>query len=101
MPPKPCGLFVGFLVPHPCPNLAVGECSKCGRNVCEEHANVVDAGLLCRACERGSALPVALAGAVAAAGLAAPLFMPSDIEAFDAASLEDDEGPEDQFADLS
>jgi hypothetical protein len=100
MPPKPCGLFVGFLVPHPCPNVAVGACSKCGRNTCEEHANVVDAGLLCRACESGSELPVALAGAVAAAGLAAPLFMPSDIEAFEAAAIDDD-APDDAFADLS
>ena len=101
MPPKPCGLFVGFLVPHPCPNLAVGACSKCGRNACEEHASAVDAGLLCRACESGSELPVVLAGAVAAAGLAAPLFLPSDIAAFDAAALDDEDGPEDQFADLS
>jgi hypothetical protein len=101
MPPKPCGLFVGFLVPHPCPNLAVCACSKCGRNTCEEHAGVVDAGLLCRACESGSELPVALAGAVAAGLLAAPLFMPSDIAAFDAAALDDEDAPEDQFADLS
>lgn len=101
MPPKPCGLFVGFLVPHPCPNVAVGACSKCGRNACEEHAGVVDAGLLCRACESGSELPVALAGAVAAGLLAAPLFMPSDIAAFDAAALDDEDAPEDQFADLS
>jgi len=100
MTPRPCALFVGFLVPHACPNLAVGACSKCGRAVCEEHANVADAGLLCRACESGSELPAALVGAVAAAGLAAPLFLPSDIEAFEAAAIDDDV-PEDQFADLS
>ena len=100
MPPRPCALYVGFLVPHPCPNVAVGGCSKCGRDACEEHASVVDAGLLCCACESGSELPAALAGAVAAAGLAAPLFLPSDIAAFEAAALDDD-APEDSFADLS
>jgi hypothetical protein len=98
----PCGVQVGFLLPHPCPNVAVGDCAKCGRAVCEEHATLADAGLLCRACETGSELPAALAGALAVAGLAAlatPLFQPADLAAFEAAAP--DETEKDTFADLS
>jgi hypothetical protein len=95
---KTCGLFVGFLLPHPCENAAIGACAKCSRPVCEAHATVSGTGLLCRACETGSQTPVALAGVAAAAGLA-PLFLPQDIAAFEAASLEEE--PEDAFADLS
>jgi hypothetical protein len=101
--PTPCALSVGFLLPHPCPNAAVGPCVKCGRSVCERHAGLSEAGLLCKACETGSEVPPLLAGALAATGLAAAglaLFQPSDIAAFEAAGLED-EGDEDRFADLS
>lgn len=94
-----CALSVGFLLPRPCENAAVGNCAKCGRATCEAHATLSGAGLLCRACETGSELPVALAGLAVAAGLT-PLFAMQDLAAFDAAGIED-EGPEDKFADLS
>lgn len=104
MTPRPCGGFVGFLLPRPCPNAAVGDCSACGRATCEEHARVAQAGLLCTACESGSKVPIGLAGVAAAAGLV-PLFLPSDLLAFEDAGLGEDEGEEGaaaaMFADLS
>ncbi len=104
MTPRPCGGFVGFLLPRPCPNAAVGDCGACGRPTCEEHARLAQAGLLCTACESGSKAPIALAGVAAAAGLV-PLFLPSDLLAFEEASLGDEEDPEGRaaamFADLS
>jgi hypothetical protein len=109
MTPTPCALHVGFLLPHPCPNAAVGPCVKCGRSICERHAGLSEAGLLCKSCETGSeASPLAAGalklaglalGGVAAAALLSPLFLPRDIEAFEAAGLEDEE--DDKFADLS
>ena len=98
MTPKPCALFTGFLLPRPCENHAIGACAKCARNVCEQHAAVSATGLLCKACETGSDLPAALAGALAVAGVA-PLFMPSDIAAFEAAAP--DETDDEAFSDLS
>jgi hypothetical protein len=104
MTPRPCGGFVGFLLPRPCPNAAVGDCSACGRATCEEHARVAQAGLLCTACESGSKVPIGLAAVAAAAGLA-PFFLPSDLLAFEDAGLGEDEGEEGaaaaMFADLS
>ncbi len=110
MTPTPCALSVGFLLPHPCPSFAVGPCVKCGRAVCERHASLSPAGLLCTACETGSevsplasgALQMAgfVAGGAAAAALLTPLFQPQDLEAFEAAGLAD-EGEDDTFADLS
>ena len=103
MTPTPCALSVGFLLPHPCPNAAVGPCVKCGRSVCERHGGLSPAGLLCKACETGSEVPPLLTGALAAAGAGAAalaLFQPTDLAAFEAASLED-EGDADRFADLS
>ncbi len=94
-----CSLAVGFLLPRPCENAAVGTCVKCARATCEAHATLAGAGLLCRACETGSEAPLALAG-LAAAAVALPLFLPEDVAAFDAAGI-DDEDPEDKFADLS
>ena len=94
-----CSLAVGFLLPRPCENAAVGACVKCARATCEAHATLTGAGLLCRACETGSEFPAALAG-LAAAALVLPLFSPQDVAAFDAAGLED-EDPENMFADLS
>jgi len=108
--PTPCALPVGFLLPHACPNAAVGPCVKCARSVCERHAALSEAGLLCKACETGSeASPLVsgalqmlglAAGGAAAAALLSPLFLPQDLAAFEAAGLED-EGEEDKFADLS
>ena len=95
----PCALSVGFLLPRPCENVAVGAGVKCARATCEAHATLSASGLLCRACETGSELPLALAGLAVAAGLT-PLFAMQDLAAFDAAAI-DDEGPEDKFADLS
>lgn len=94
-----CALSVGFLLPRPCENAAVGNCSKCGRATCEAHATLSGAGLLCSTCTTGSELPMALAGLAVVAGLT-PLFAMQDLAAFDAAAI-DDEGPEDKFADLS
>ncbi|HSB60501.1 MAG TPA: hypothetical protein VLI67_02200 [Vicinamibacteria bacterium] len=113
MTPTPCALAVGFLLPHPCPNAAVGPCARCGRSVCERHAGTAEAGLLCKVCETGSEVPPLLAGALEAAGLAASglaaaglagaalsFFQPSDVAAFEAAGLEG-ETDEERFADLS
>ena len=94
-----CSLSIGFLLPRPCENAAVGSCAKCGRATCEAHATLSGAGLLCRACETGSELPLALGGLAVAAGLA-PLFAAQDLAAFDTAAI-DDAGPDDAFADLS
>jgi len=109
--PSPCAFSVGFLLPHPCPNAAVGPCAKCGRAVCERHAALSGAGLLCTGCETGSDTPPLLKGALAAAGLvggglavqafASSLFQPPDVAAFEAASLLDEDGDADRFADLS
>jgi hypothetical protein len=98
MTPTPCALFVGFLLPRACENVSIGACGKCGRTVCEAHARVSQAGLLCTACETGSEFPASLAVAAAVAGTA-PLFLPTDIAAFEAAGV--DEQEDDAFADLS
>lgn len=95
-----CSLPVGFLLPRPCENAAVGACAKCGRAACEAHATLAGAGLLCRACETGSELPVALAGLAAAAAVL-PLFTTQDVAAFEAAAVDDLDPDADQFADLS
>jgi len=100
MTPRPCGGLIGFLAPRACPNLAVGDCSKCGRAVCEEHANVAGDGLLCRHCETGSELPASLAGLALAAAFV-PLFTPADIGAFEAGADEEALAEDDTFADLS
>jgi hypothetical protein len=107
MVPTPCALSTGFLLPHPCPNAAVGTCAQCGRAVCEQHGAAGSAGLVCRACETGSDAPfgidrsaLAAAAGLAGAALLIPAFLPEDLDAFDDAAL-DDEGPEDAFADLS
>lgn len=101
MTPRPCGGYVGFLVPRACPNAAVGDCAKCGRAVCEEHANLAQGGLVCRNCETGSEFPLGLAAVAAAVGLA-PLFLPSDLLAFEQAAGDDEEDLRaGMFADLS
>lgn len=101
MTPRPCSGHVGFLVPHACPNAAVGDCAKCGRGVCEQHANVVTGGLVCRQCETGSEFPVGLAAVAAAVGLA-PLFLPSDLMAFEDVAEDNEQDPRlGMFADLS
>ena len=105
MSPGHCALSTGFLLPHPCPNAAVGACAKCGQPVCEQHAGLSSAGLLCRVCETGSELPFGLSGAEAllpAAGLTAAVaaFTAADLDAFEQAAPADEE-PMDAFADLS
>jgi hypothetical protein len=112
MSPGPCQLSSGFLLPHPCGNTALGACAKCGREACEQHAELSEAGFLCRACATGSELPPLAAGAAALAGLGAagalgtaaalafPLFEAADLQAFEgpAGEVEDDA---ERFADLS
>lgn len=114
MAPTLCQLATGFLLPHACPNAAVGACAKCGREACEEHAELGEAGLLCRGCATGSDLPslLASAGAMGLAGLGAvaagagaaallfPLFDARDVEAFETSALAPEDEAE-QFADLS
>ncbi len=95
----PCALAVGFLLPRPCENAAIGACSKCARAICESHATLSASGLLCRACTTGSELPNTLAELTEDAGVA-PLFGRQDIATFEAAA-DDDAGPDDAFADLS
>jgi hypothetical protein len=98
---SPCAIATGFLLPHACGRAAIGACSGCGKPVCEAHAELAQAGLRCRDCETGHALPPALKALGGAALLAgtAPLFLPQDLAAFEAASLDDD--PDDAFSDLS
>jgi len=103
MTPRPCAGLLGFLVPRPCPNAAVGDCAKCGRAVCEQHAEAETNGLLCRQCRTGSEFPVGLAAIAATAGLV-PLFAMADLAAFDdlEGSGDDEELRQaNMFADLS
>ena len=101
MTPRACGGYVGFLVPRPCGNAAVGDCARCSRAMCEEHANVTPGGLVCRNCETGSEFPVGLAAVAATAGLA-PLFLPSDLLAFETEAPEQElDEQAGMFADLS
>ena len=48
-----CQMTVGFLIPRPCENKAAFACTKCGRQVCSEHAVVLDSGIVCEACHLG------------------------------------------------
>ena len=48
-----CQMTIGFLIPRACENKARFSCSKCGRWVCEEHAAILDSGVVCEACQLG------------------------------------------------
>lgn len=44
-------------MPRPCGEKAKGNCAKCDREVCADHAVVRDAGLLCIHCDKGELPP--------------------------------------------
>jgi hypothetical protein len=94
-----CAQVAGFLSPQACESAAVGECARCGKAVCEAHAVLGEAGLVCRSCQIGAGTgPGALAALAAGAGLAT-LFTADDADAFEAAAVDDE--PDDMTADLS
>ena len=88
-----CEMIIGFLVPHRCERAALGQCTQCSRQYCEEHIAVRAAGLLCVACEQGLDRPVALPST-------ARDYTDDDIAAFTQASAWD-ETDGDLFSDLS
>ncbi len=87
-----CAMIIGYLVPHRCEHPALGRCTRCGRNYCEEHVNVTSGGLVCLACQQGLEQPVALP-------ITAQTFTPADLVFFDTASRW--EADDDTFSDLS
>ena len=50
---KRCQMTIGFLIPRPCGNKARSTCIKCGKAVCDEHAVILDTGIVCVACHEG------------------------------------------------
>jgi hypothetical protein len=46
-------MTIGFLIPRPCENKARSTCIKCGKAVCDEHAVILDTGIVCAACQEG------------------------------------------------
>jgi hypothetical protein len=50
---KTCQMTIGFLIPRPCENKARSTCVKCGKAVCDEHAVILDTGIVCTACHEG------------------------------------------------
>jgi len=50
---KGCQMTIGFLIPRPCENKARSTCIKCGKAVCDEHAVILDTGIVCVACHEG------------------------------------------------
>ena len=47
-----CREKAGFLFSHTCNNIAVGECSLCGKQVCEDHWPTIESVRLCTTCAR-------------------------------------------------
>ena len=47
---KGCQMTIGFLIPRPCENKARSTCVQCGKAVCDEHAVILDTGIVCAAC---------------------------------------------------
>jgi recombinational DNA repair protein (RecF pathway) len=92
---KQCEMVIGYLVPHRCDHPALGTCVKCGRGYCEEHFNTTAEGIVCLACQQGLEMPVALP-------IAAGTFSQDDLDAFNRASMwDDDDDSADMFSDLS
>ena len=89
-----CEMIIGYLIPHRCDHPALGKCAKCGRGYCEEHFNRTGEGMVCLACQQGLEMPVALP-------IAAGTFSQDDLDAFDRASMWDDDDRADMFSDLS
>jgi hypothetical protein len=52
---KRCQMTIGFLIPRPCENKARSTCIQCGKAVCDEHAVILDTGIVCAACHEGIA----------------------------------------------
>ena len=48
-----CQMTIGFLIPRPCENKARSTCIQCGKAVCDEHAVILDTGIVCAACHEG------------------------------------------------
>jgi hypothetical protein len=50
---KRCEMTIGFLIPRPCENKARSTCIQCGKAICDEHAVILDTGIVCTACHEG------------------------------------------------
>ena len=48
-----CQMTIGFLIPRPCENKARSTCIQCGKAVCDEHAVILDTGIVCATCHQG------------------------------------------------
>lgn len=48
-----CQMTIGFLIPRACENKAQFSCAKCSRSICDEHAVILDSGVVCEACHLG------------------------------------------------
>ncbi len=48
-----CQMTIGFLIPRPCENKARSTCIQCGKAICDEHAVILDTGIVCVACHEG------------------------------------------------
>lgn len=48
-----CQMTIGFLIPRPCENKARSTCIQCGKAICDEHAVILDTGIVCAACHGG------------------------------------------------
>lgn len=53
-----CHMIIGTLIPHRCPYKARAVCVQCQRPFCDEHISLVDAGVMCLACQQGFQQPV-------------------------------------------
>lgn len=47
-----CNETSGFLFSHPCDQFCVHECGKCGRPICQDHAQHDVGRVLCTTCAR-------------------------------------------------
>lgn len=50
--PGICNETSGFLFSHPCDQLCVHQCGKCGRPICQDHARHDVGRILCTTCAR-------------------------------------------------
>ncbi|HHH40998.1 MAG TPA: hypothetical protein ENK56_03215 [Chloroflexi bacterium] len=50
---KQCEMMIGFLIPRRCNQKARSTCIRCGKAICDEHAVITSAGILCEACHLG------------------------------------------------
>lgn len=47
-----CAERSGFLFSHACTRMAAGQCSRCTKEICEEHTFASEEGLLCTTCAK-------------------------------------------------